>query len=338
MRLDQTQPEIIAKLKNRITSSLYTVLVGLSKNAGKTSLLNWLLKHSKFDQPAVITTGRDGEELDLVGGHSKPKVELPANTFFTCFSSTLSANAPYIKIIGRTPFSALNRQLWLAQSLFPLKTEIVGPATVSKQIALADYILEKGANHIFIDGSLDRRSIATHPKIKELFLVAGAEYGDLQEISSELHKLHSLIDIPPIPNPNFSNEISYQLKGKQIQARFSRIYGHEHEITNWENAEFIYFPGALTDISFNKMKQFFCNYSGKLIFQHPFFLQLNEHNLNLLKKHTCLYCVNSIKIAAIAVNSFASNGKHLDCQHLRATLQSKFPELLIFDIKEVIYE
>lgn len=337
MRSAQTRPEIIAKIKNKLSSSPYTVLAGLSKNAGKTSLLNWLLENSNFANPAVITTGRDGENIDLVGGHSKPKVALPAHSFFTSFSSTLAQQAPFLKVIGPTPFTAINKQLWLAQTLFPLKTEVVGPATVSQQIALADYILENGADHIYIDGSLDRRSIATNAKIQEIFLVAGAQFGNIKDIINEIEKLELLTSIPKLEKDDFSSEICYWQAGKMVKSDFKSIYGHEGEICNWNKAEFIYFPGALTDISFNKMKKFFTHFSGKLIFQHPFYLQLNHQNLSLLKKQARLYCVSSIKIAAVAVNSFAPNGRHVDCLQLRKKLKLAFPQLFIFDIKEVKY-
>ncbi len=65
----------------RTTQASITALIGLSKNAGKTSFLNWLSAHLEITQAGIITTGRDGEDFDLVSKQKKPKVFIPA-TFF----------------------------------------------------------------------------------------------------------------------------------------------------------------------------------------------------------------------------------------------------------------
>ncbi|MBN2830448.1 MAG: hypothetical protein JXR56_09030, partial [Candidatus Cloacimonetes bacterium] len=51
-------------------------ITGLSKNAGKTSLLNWLIRSFPDYRYGITTTGRDGEEKDLVFGTDKPKVKV----------------------------------------------------------------------------------------------------------------------------------------------------------------------------------------------------------------------------------------------------------------------
>ena len=53
-------------------------ILGLTKNAGKTTFLNWLLEQAPETDLALAVTssGRDGEEKDLVTGLPKPRIFL----------------------------------------------------------------------------------------------------------------------------------------------------------------------------------------------------------------------------------------------------------------------
>jgi uncharacterized NAD-dependent epimerase/dehydratase family protein len=57
-------------------------IVGMAKNAGKTTALNYLIEEA-MDEGIVLgitSTGRDGESTDLVTGTEKPRVFLDADT------------------------------------------------------------------------------------------------------------------------------------------------------------------------------------------------------------------------------------------------------------------
>jgi ABC-type branched-subunit amino acid transport system ATPase component len=56
-------------------------IVGICKNAGKTTVLNAVLKQHDFSW-GVLSTGRDGEREDLVYKTPKPRVLIPRGVFF----------------------------------------------------------------------------------------------------------------------------------------------------------------------------------------------------------------------------------------------------------------
>ena len=70
---------LLEQLKGR-----YKVLsiVGMAKNAGKTTALNYILEEAMDEGMllGVTSTGRDGESSDLVTGTEKPRVFLDAGT------------------------------------------------------------------------------------------------------------------------------------------------------------------------------------------------------------------------------------------------------------------
>ena len=59
-----------------ILNSVKTMsIVGMCKNAGKTTMLNWMLHHDRLQGTLWLTSiGRDGESTDVVTGTEKPGI------------------------------------------------------------------------------------------------------------------------------------------------------------------------------------------------------------------------------------------------------------------------
>ena len=70
-----------AELVQQIQQVKSMSIVGMCKNAGKTTMLNWLLAHTGRRQVLGLTSiGRDGESTDVVTGTEKPSIFVPAGT------------------------------------------------------------------------------------------------------------------------------------------------------------------------------------------------------------------------------------------------------------------
>ena len=71
------QPRIEGKLNSVKTLSI----VGMCKNAGKTTVLNRLLsQYGRKRTLALTSIGRDGESTDVVTGTEKPGIFVPQGT------------------------------------------------------------------------------------------------------------------------------------------------------------------------------------------------------------------------------------------------------------------
>ncbi len=57
-------------------------IVGMAKNAGKTTALNFLIEEAMDEgvKLGITSTGRDGERQDVVTGTEKPRVYLDEGT------------------------------------------------------------------------------------------------------------------------------------------------------------------------------------------------------------------------------------------------------------------
>ena len=65
-------------------------IVGMCKNAGKTTVLNWLLGQSRGRVLGLTSIGRDGESTDIVTGTEKPGIFLSEGTLFATAKDMLS--------------------------------------------------------------------------------------------------------------------------------------------------------------------------------------------------------------------------------------------------------
>jgi hypothetical protein len=314
-------------------------IAGISKNSGKTSLLNDLLLHNSGKRAGVLTTGRDGEEKDVLFGNPKPAVKLPENTLFTTTADSIDKLGTAIEVLDKLPYSAGNKQLWLLKTIRAVETEIAGPGSSSDQVAIARKMQQLDTEIVLIDGSLDRKSVALHPMVKGVFIVVGSSYGSLEKIISELNRLVQLASIPRYNDKNLKEKEdsrAFYSLGIWQRMRFDTLMGNETAILNRfaeTGAERFYLPGVLTDSIFNDVKPALKNLT-EIIVRHPLQIHLNKTNLENLLLNQRVYCLRLFVIKAIAVNSWSVSGSHLDSQVMRNRLREEFHPIPVLDIKE----
>lgn len=271
-----------------------TVIVGLSKNAGKTTFLNWLLEHCKFTAKGVITTGLDGEDIDLLENVRKPKVCIPPGTIFTVRASEMQRLSGFLEVLEKSAYRAGGENIWLVRNDTGLEAEIVGPPSVAEQIETAGRILSHGAEHIFIDGSLDRKAIGASPLVDSLVITGSPVYGPLPALKKGYKGLYDLAKIEGASGQISSgvlevlNEEDYirilfgPLKkglsdpqesplrdgrsvalhassSEWIRLPFKTLLGHEKEMlsllrSKGKEPSLIFIPGSLTERSFQLLK------------------------------------------------------------------------------------
>jgi hypothetical protein len=322
-----------------LVKGIYAI-VGISKNSGKTSFLNYLISHLNGKSLGVMTTGRDGEEQDTVYGNAKPAVRLAAGTVFTAVPAAFEKLGSAVDILDKLPFNAGNRQLWLLKSLRSLETEITGPAHAAAQIRTAEIMQARGADIILIDGSLERKSVVINPAIKGVFLVAGGSYGSLDKVTAELQRLERLSGIQIYKNNTLAgleNQVAYLQDGKWNATGFTTLLGNLPallEALAAEKLQGIYLPGAVTDSALGSLKPIL----GKaelIVVRHPLHLHISGKNLESLNTTHKIQALRQFNLLALVLNSWSVTGSHLDCDALRSRVRNTFPNLKVIDICEV---
>ncbi len=316
-------------------------IVGICKNAGKTSVLNALLHQYPDIRWAVLSTGRDGEEKDTVFGITKPRVMVGKGTLLCLDTRALNDHGAAIKIIRKLPWKAGTRQLWLAEALLPLETEIIGPPEVTQQAECARLMLELGARKVMIDGSIDRKSIALSPWVDSLILVAGASFGNMQLLCNELERIELLTRIPVPDTTRLPKTLNPDhlclLQGKRWQdTGLKSLLGNDGRfgeiLRAAEGTRVIYVPGALTDRSLAPLRSYLQDEGRVLLLRHPYHFKTGKDEVRRLLQRHQIMAIHPLRINAIALNSWAVDGQHIDASRLREEIGKRFWETTVFDI------
>ena len=298
--------------------------------------MNWFLGNSKYALHGVTSTGRDGEEIDLLTAKKKPKVELPSGTLFTSFDYIAEQSPHQLKVMEKLPFRVIGKNIWLYRALGKIETEIVGPITLNEQIELINIFKNNKCDCVLIDGSIDRKSICLTDKISEIVLVIGAAAGKLAEIctQTEIIKMYSMIKTKKVKEYEF---ITYK-SNKIINTEIKSIYSNEDLISNiLENQpDWIYFPGMLTSNSWQKFKNNLKCFKGDIIFNHPINLNISLHELEFLLRNNRVFVRLSFPVKTVAINSFSPNNDHIDVNVLKEKISQIFNNLKIIDVRGIL--
>jgi hypothetical protein len=324
-------------LLKRIKNKRNIAVIGLSKNAGKTTFVNWLARSLENFKIAMITTGRDGEEQDLVEGHRKPKVYIPKNTIYSTLESEVIKQSQYLKVLEKLNYSAVGKNLWLVEALKDLQGETVGPASVMDQTKLIEIVSKYKIDKCIIDGALDRKSISLSPEVDSCILVVSPSFGSKQEVLFEMERVKLMHTIPST-NKDFENSdyIYADLKDKKFP--FKMIYGNESVISDFlgkNECENLVFPGALTKQSFEKIIPLIEKYNTKWIFRHPVQFHLKVSQLKRLILSNKIFVNHQFLLDGIIVNSYSHQNKHFDCAEVKNIIQGMFKNIPVFDIMQL---
>ncbi len=131
-------------------------LVGTGKNAGKTTVLNYLLGWLNPETAALTSLGRDGEKVDLVELQAKPAVDLTAGTLFATSVRSLESSRGSWETLEETPYRTPLGSVLILRATGPCRVEMAGPSRVSELQDLAQRFAQRGARLVLIDGAFDR--------------------------------------------------------------------------------------------------------------------------------------------------------------------------------------
>lgn len=194
---------IVDKLKENISFKFF--FMGLAKNTGKTTTLNYvrkLLQSLTKQKIILISTGYDGEESDALSGLPKPKIFVTkGNVFIT--AEYLLTDSNNHKILNRFSFQTPFGKIILVEALSDVSVCLVSPGnneSTKQVIQFVESIFEKPI--FLLDGSINRKSfLRLSTKNDLLILSTGAAFStDLKEHMIQIDFVHKLFLIRQSPN------------------------------------------------------------------------------------------------------------------------------------------
>ncbi len=173
--------------------------VGTSKNAGKTTTLNYILRRSfpSYKKIAVTSIGRDGEETDAVTGLQKPHVYVKEGTIVATAADLLFSCDVSKKLLVNTNCSTPLGDVYIFECMTGGEVQIAGPSTVHQMLEVKNQIFQLGADCMFIDGAVERKSFG-NPSLSDgvILCVSGNSGNTLKEIVEEVASLVELLNLP----------------------------------------------------------------------------------------------------------------------------------------------
>ena len=325
-------------------------IVGMAKNSGKTTALNYFIEEA-MDEGLIIgvtSTGRDGETTDLVTQTEKPKVYLYTGTLVSVPTKLYEMADAGLEILEMTNYRTPLGSLLLCKVVESGNVQIAGPINTKEHKELYEKMMDLGAELILIDGAIDRKSIAAPETSDGVILATGAVLSrSLKKVVEETAHIVGLYGLPELEDEAVIKLIRASSPKKIILIdeeeaglvpraldlktglTASRIL--DDEIT--EGTRFIYLPGALTngvieDIYPEKLKQviFLLSDPTKIFIQSQQWQQLR-------KKGFQVKVLENIKVLAVTVNPTAPSGYAFGHEEFYQAMKGALPEMTIIDVR-----
>ena len=327
-------------------------LVGMSKNAGKTTALNFLIEEAAEEDviTGITSTGRDGEGTDLVTGTEKPKVFVYEDSIVTIPVELYDMADAGIEIVKRTDYHSTFGNILLCRVLDQGYVQVAGPTSTAHQKKLSGEMLELGAEIVFIDGAIDRRSIASPFASDAIILSTGAVLSrDLRMVVEDTMHVVDLYSLSEFGDEKDERELAEDLKNKEhydntVIIRNGKLEsqtgatglmaGSKLDSQINDQTDYIYIPGALTQTTLQhifpeKMKKvtFIVKDPTKIFVDRMTFRRLRKKGLKIK-------VLRGIKVAAITVNPYAPEGYSFGNDALLSAMRDAAGDLPVLDVKK----
>lgn len=321
-------------------------IVGMAKNAGKTTALNYLIEEA-MDEGIVLgitSTGRDGESTDLVTGTDKPRVFLDTDTIVSVPTQLYELADAGLEILKMTEYNSSIGQIMLCRVASSGYVQIAGPVINASHQKMCEEMLELGAELVLIDGAIDRKSIAAPGTSDAIILSTGAVLSrSMKKVIEETAHTVGLYRLPCLEDGK-DKDIILEHLGEE---RPMIVGGGDVRILDIttglgagkfldgqinESTEYIYVPGAFTqsvvaDINPRKLKKI------TFVLKDPTKIFIDSVSWGQLrKKGLTVKVLENINVAAITVNPSAPGGYAFEHEDLLRGMQEAIPDIPVIDV------
>jgi hypothetical protein len=185
----------------RACGMVTVAVMGMTKNTGKTVVLNHLLEAAAADHIDVGLTsiGRDGEETDAVFAIPKPPVLVWPGMLVATASDTLIRSKVPTRLLHRTGVLSPMGEVVVVKVLQAGEMEVAGASRGHDQQQVVAQLRQCGAALVFIDGALGRSHHASPAMADGVVLATGAAIGGgLQDVLRKTRERLTILGLPVV--------------------------------------------------------------------------------------------------------------------------------------------
>lgn len=313
-------------------------IVGNCKNAGKTTVLNYLIQ-KLYPKPIAITSiGLDGEKYDALSKLPKPRIFVYPGMIIATAKDTLKECQATYHLLYETNISSSMGNIVVIRIIEGGNCLIGGPSTIEQMEKLLLDLHQFSIEKILIDGAFFRLSLTT---ISEATLfVVGANY------HYDMHKVivHTQAQLTLFSIQVFESEY---LK-KQTNITLIDCHNHYHPLQIasllekddvWQYVDshttHIYIPHAITSTFIQKWLKLRRVQRIQLIVKYPTHIVISDALLKrMMRYHDDVFVLYPSDIVGLCFNPYAVKGYTFDNDAFEKELQ-QITDLPIFNVKRI---
>lgn len=307
-------------------------VVGLCKNAGKTTALCRLIEELNGETLAVTSVGRDGERTDVVTGTEKPEIWVREGTLFATAKGLLPLCDVTVEVLAGTDVSTPLGQVAVFRARSDGYVQLAGPSSVRRLALLAETFRELGADRLLIDGAAGRKSLAAAGGEGCAILCVGASMeGGAERIAAETAHICTLFDAPVTELETEDKFALFDAKGERIPLEFGSD-GQPHWGRMDRNGAVLWAAGGVTSPMVRALAQRGVPITLAVPDATHFLFDRGAAE-GFYRRGGALAVKRKLRLAAVCANPWSAYGKHLDREELLSALK-RGVRLPVVDVKE----
>lgn len=305
-------------------------IIGMCKNAGKTTVLNGLISACMRNAEVLGLTsiGRDGERSDLVTNTKKPEIFVHSGTVIATAEKALNLGDISREILDVADMPTPMGDIVIARAMSDGFVQLAGPSMTVQISRIRDGLLNFGADRVFIDGALSRKSLAMPSVSEAAILCSGASYSpDMQKTVEDTAHAVMLMSLE-------QTETNFEWTDKKYAAVRDDERFESDDISSFSDelrrggVKKVLLRGGVTDLIAAKLLaagrklenvEIVCEDGSRLL--------LSGQNVQrLLRAGAWLSVLRKTRLLAVTVNPFSAYGNHYDKAAFIGLMRKMLPD------------
>ncbi|MEG1528525.1 MAG: hypothetical protein RR248_02235 [Clostridia bacterium] len=308
-------------------------VVGMCKNAGKTTVLNKLIEQYRGERLALTSVGRDGESQDVVTNTIKPKIYVNKGVMFATASELLPFCHITKEIIYTTNINTPLGKVVIVRALSCGFVQLAGPSMVDQLQTLKDLFIGLGATKILIDGAISRRSIGNPDLSNSIILSTGASLShSIDELVEQTAYMVKLLSVEKMDEKLYQTIKEH--KGTLFLSSKNDLLAKDLSLKETpENTKFIYVDTALTDSLVAPLLSLNINDLTIYAYDSSKIMLSKKIYDNLVVRKIGLGVVKNANLRVVTINPLSYRGIMLDKNILLKRMQQEI-QIPVVNVEE----
>ena len=209
----------MASFMHHMAGSRAITLIGMCKNAGKTTVMNHMIRgFGRQNRVLGLTSiGRDGEAVDRVTGTEKPGIFVRRGTLIATASGLLSSGDITREILATTGIHTPLGEVVIARALSDGNVELAGPSIIDQLVTVRRMFEDFGAETVLIDGAISRKTPCSRALSASTVLSVGASCGrDMARVVQDTAHTCRLLSLPEIEDGRLAAALAARPEARTV--------------------------------------------------------------------------------------------------------------------------